>query len=184
MRDIRRTFCIFYFLYFLDTLFLYCDSKPCTHFWCVYIYIYIYIEVVITVSPISSYVVSFFSLCTCFLLIVYFCFTLRCRDEFCLKCFRNTGFQSFSCHILSSCKVFQELCYDRFYCIQQVSKVEWFMTSLICSFVCCGFVTDCQMERLLGHMWIMLGTYVNAELANPSFNKTHFICNWVDLECV
>ena len=31
--------------------------------------------------------------------------------------------------------------------------VEWFMTSLICSFVYCGFVTDCQRGRLLGHMW-------------------------------
>ena len=30
--------------------------------------------------------------------------------------------------------------------------VEWFMTSLICSFVCCGFVTDCQRGRLLGYM--------------------------------
>ena len=26
--------------------------------------------------------------------ILYFCFTLRCLDEFCLKCFRNTGCQS------------------------------------------------------------------------------------------
>ena len=26
--------------------------------------------------------------------IYYFCFTLRCLDEFCLKCFRNTGCQS------------------------------------------------------------------------------------------
>ena len=25
------------------------------------------------------------------------------------------------------------------------------MTSLICSFVCCGFVMDCQRGRLLGH---------------------------------
>ena len=40
------------------------------------------------------------------------------------------------------------------------------MTSLICSFVCCGFVTDCQRGRLLGHMCIMLGTYVN------------ILCNW------
>ena len=62
--------------------------------------------------PISSCVVSFLSLCTCFLLIVcnllYFCFTLRCRDKFCLKCFRNTGCQSLSSHELFSCKVFQE----------------------------------------------------------------------------
>ena len=40
--------------------------------------------------------------------IYYFCFTLRCCDEFCLKCFRNTVCQSLSCHRLSSCKVFQE----------------------------------------------------------------------------
>ena len=28
------------------------------------------------------------------------------------------------------------------------------------SFLCCGFVTDCQMERLLGHIWELLETYV------------------------
>ena len=37
---------------------------------CIYIYIYIYIEIVITVSPISLCVVSFLSLCTCFIFIV------------------------------------------------------------------------------------------------------------------
>ena len=41
--------------------------------------------------------------------ILYFCFTLRCHDKFCLKCFRNTGCQSLSCHELSSCKVFEEI---------------------------------------------------------------------------
>ena len=30
--------------------------------------------------------------------------------------------------------------------------VKWFTTSLVCSFVSCGFVTDCQRGRLLGHM--------------------------------
>ena len=40
--------------------------------------------------------------------IFYFCFTLRYLDEFCLKCFKNTGCQSLSCHELSSCKVFQD----------------------------------------------------------------------------
>ena len=37
MRDVVRTYCIFSFLYFLDTLFFHCDSKPCTHFLCLYI---------------------------------------------------------------------------------------------------------------------------------------------------
>ena len=32
--------------------------------------------------------------------------------------------------------------------------VEWFMISLLYSFVYCGFVIDCQRGRLLGHMWV------------------------------
>ena len=39
------------------------------------------------------------------------------------------------------------------------------MTSLICLFICCGFVMDCQRGRLLG-------TYVNIELANPLTKHT------------
>ena len=74
-----------------------------------YIYIYIYDDVCCS-SPISLCVVSFLSLCTCYLLYasLYFYFTLRCLDEFYLKCFRNIGYQSLSCHELSFCKVFQE----------------------------------------------------------------------------
>ena len=41
--------------------------------------------------------------------IYYFCFTQRCLDEFCSKCFRNIGCQKSTCHKLSFCKVFQEL---------------------------------------------------------------------------
>ena len=37
----------------------------------------------------------------------YFYFTLRCLDEFCLKCFKKIGYENLSCHELSSCKVFQ-----------------------------------------------------------------------------
>ena len=82
--------------------------------------------------------------------ILYFCFTLRCHDEFCVKCFKNTGCQSLFAINSLLAKFFKSLCYDRFYCIQQVSMS--FMTSLICSFVCCDFVMDCQRGRLLGHM--------------------------------
>ena len=73
--------------------------------------------------------------------IFYFRFTLRCHDEFCLKYFRNTGCQSLLTINSLLAKFFKSL------------WVEWFMTSIICSFVCCGFVTDYQRERLLGHMW-------------------------------
>ena len=116
MRDVVRTYVFFFFFFpILDTLFLHCDSKPCTH---LLIYIYIYRErerernVVITFFHLSLHVLFLFSLYAyaSYLLyaIFYFCFTLRCCDEFCLKYFRNTGCQSLSCHRLSSCKVFQE----------------------------------------------------------------------------
>ena len=49
-------------------------------------------------------------------------------------------------------------------------RVKWFMTSLICSFVSCGFVTDCQRWRLLGHMcFSCYRTYVM------------ILCNWLIL---
>ena len=58
-----RTLCIFSFLFFLDTLFLFCDSKPCTHFDIyIYIYIYISIEVVIIFFHLSFHVLFLFSL--------------------------------------------------------------------------------------------------------------------------
>ena len=107
-----RILCIFSFLSIIGTLFMYLRS--CNHIVIaklVLVYVYTF-EVVITIlSSISPCVVSFLSLYTYFLYlyaIYYFYFTQRCLDEFCLKCFRNTGCQSHSCHRLSSCKVFQE----------------------------------------------------------------------------
>ena len=100
----------FLYIFFIDTLFLLCDSKPCI---LIYIYIYIYILRLLLQFHLSLHVLFLFSLYAhaSYLLyaIFYFCFTLRCCDEFCLKCFRNTGCQSLSCHELSSCKVFEEI---------------------------------------------------------------------------
>ena len=85
--------------------------------------------------------------------ILYFCFTLRCLDEFYLKCFRKTGCQNLLCHELSSCKIFQEFVLGLDFII--LKKV---IMSLVIydfshtSFVCCGFVMDWQRGRLLGHM--------------------------------
>ena len=56
-----RIFCIFSFISFLDTLFLYCDIKPCILL-DIYIYIYIYIKVVITFFHLSLHVLFLFSL--------------------------------------------------------------------------------------------------------------------------
>ena len=128
-----------------------CDHIVIANFVLVYIYTF---DVVITVlSPISPCVVSFLSLYTCFLClyaIYYFYFTQRCLDEFCLKCFRNIGCQS----LLTIRIDFSRVCIRiDFIVFNKWIWVEWFMTSLICSFVCYGFVTDYQRGRLLGHMW-------------------------------
>ena len=75
MSDVMRIFMYFFsFLSFLDTLFMYLRS--CYHVMIanlVLIDIYIYIfEVVITVlSPIFTCVISFLSLCTYFLYLIY-----------------------------------------------------------------------------------------------------------------
>ena len=42
--------------------------------------------------------------------IYYFYFTQRCLDEFCLKCFRNTGYQSLLAINSLLAKFFKSLC--------------------------------------------------------------------------
>ena len=76
------------------------------------IYIYIYMWWCMSSSPTSTCVVSFLSLYTCFFLyaIYYFCFTLRYLDEFCLKCFRNTSYQSLLAINSLLAKFFKSLC--------------------------------------------------------------------------
>ena len=101
----------FSFLSLLDTLSLVywsCDHLVIAN---IVFILDIYLMKLLSCSPIFSCVVSFLSLYTCFLFtyaIFYFCFTLRCLDELCLKYFRNIGSQNLSCHELSSSKVFQE----------------------------------------------------------------------------
>ena len=150
MRDVVRFLCIFSFL----SLHLPHVYWSCDHF--TYIVLIFDLYLLIYVIHLSLHVLFLFSLYLhdSYILyaIYYFCFILRCNDEFCLKCFRNTGCQSLLTINSLLTKFFKSLCYDRFYCIQRV-WVEWFMTSLICSFVCCDFVMDYQMGRLLGHMW-------------------------------
>ena len=148
-----RILCIFFFLSFIDTLFLYIWS--CDHFY-TYIVLILFICGCMFLSPTLTCVVSFLSLYTCFLClyaIYYFCFTRRCLDDFCLKCFRKTSCQNLSYHELSSCKVFSRICVRiRCYCTQQVIMSLVIYDFSYTSFVCCDLVTDCQRGRLLRHM--------------------------------
>ena len=85
MSDVVRISCIFSFLSFIDTLFLY--FRSCDHFY-MYIVLILFICGCMFLSPTPTCVVSFLSLYTCFLYlyaIYYFFFTQRCLDEFCLK---------------------------------------------------------------------------------------------------
>ena len=101
-----------YFLFpsFRDTLFLHCDSKICT-----YDVIYIYIlRLLLHFFHLSLHVLFLFSLYAhdSYILyaIFYFCFTLRCCDEFCLKFFKNTGCQSLFTINFLLVKFFKSLC--------------------------------------------------------------------------
>ena len=106
------------------------DSKHCIYPWYIYIY-----DVIITFH-LSLHVLFLFSLYTqvsyFMYAILYFYFTLRCLDEFCLKYFRNTGCQNLSCHELSSYKVFQEFVLGLdFILFNKWVWVKWFMTCLM-----------------------------------------------------
>ena len=118
----------------------------------------LYIIDVCFLSPTLLCVVSFFSLYTCFLLFVcklLFLFHTKMPWWVSFKVFQKYRLSKSTCHKFSSCKVFQEFVLGLdFVVFNWWVWVEWFMTSLICSFVCCGFVTDCQRERLLGHIWV------------------------------
>ena len=105
-------FCIFFFLSILDTLFLlYIGLVAIWHTLYLYL-VYIYIDVCYF---------TYLSMCCLFSLFIhmflillyaiyYFCFTQRCRDEFCLKCFKNTGCQSLLAINSLLTKFFKSLC--------------------------------------------------------------------------
>ena len=103
---------MYLFLFFLFQIhyILYMGLMTIIDIHCTYI---LYILMYVFLWPILTYVVYFLSLCTCFLYlhaIYYFCFTQRCLDEFCLKCFRNTGCQSLLARNSLLAKIFKSLC--------------------------------------------------------------------------
>ena len=137
MRDVVRTYCIFSFLYFSNTLLLHCDSKPCTYVR--YIYIYIYWGCFYFLSPISSCVVSFLSLCTCFLYIVcnlLFLFHTKMMWWVLFKMFQkyklSKSFLPWKLFLQSFSRVYVRI---RFYCIQQV-RMSWVIYGFSHIFIC------------------------------------------------
>ena len=123
LRDVVRILCIFFFSSFLDTLFLY--MRSCDHLQTYIVLIFSCILMMYVFFHLPFHVLFLFSLYThasyLFVCNLLFCFTQRCLDEFCLKCFRNTSCQSLLVINSLLAKFFKSLCYDRFYCIQQVN---------------------------------------------------------------
>ena len=109
-RDVVRILCTFLFLIFSYIILLY-TSLVTIYLWHIlYLFLFNIYDDLCWYSPISQSVVSFLSLYTCFFMyaIIYFCFTLRWLDEFCLNFFRKTSCENLPCPKLSSCKFFQE----------------------------------------------------------------------------
>ena len=120
MRDIVRILCIFYFPSFIDTLFLYFRSCDLFFTYIVLIF-FIYIDVCFSFTyPLHVlFLFSLYAHASYYVYgIYYFCFIQRCLDDFCLKCFRNTGCQSLLAINSLLAKFCKSLCYDRLYCIQ------------------------------------------------------------------
>ena len=101
----------------------------------VFIYIYMMMYVVLHLSLkccfSSLFIHMFLYVCN-----LYFCFTLRCLDEFCLKCFRKTGCENLSCHKLSSCKVFQDFVLRLDLFCNSTSDYEFSDLRLLSWFIC------------------------------------------------
>ena len=123
LRAVMRILCIFSFLSFLDTLFLY--MRSCNQLQTYIVLIFSSILLIYVFFHLPFHVLFLFSLYThasyYLYAIYYFCFTQRCLDEFCLKCFKNTGCQSLFAINSLLAKFFKSLYQDRFYCIQQVN---------------------------------------------------------------
>ena len=102
--------------------------------------------------------------------IYYFCLTQRFLDEFCVKCFRNTGCQSLLTINSFLAKFFKSLYYDRFYCIQQVN-MSWVIYNFSHMFIyllwfCHGLPKGEIIRTYVIHL---LETYVTT------------LCNWLIL---
>ena len=138
-----------------------------TYIWFIYIYW-------CTLFHLSLYVLFLFFLYThgsyYLYAIYYFCFTQRCIDEFCLKCFRNTGCQSLLAINSLLVKFFKSLCWDRFYYIQQVN-MSWVIYEFSHMFICllwfCHGLPNGEIVRT--YVFHMLRIYVM------------ILCNWLIL---
>ena len=107
MGDVVRFSCIFFSFFYIYLMYMVFDHLT-------YIVLIFGLYLLIYVIHLSLHVLFLFSLYAHDSYIVYtiyyFCFTLRCRDEFCLKCFKNTSCQSLLAINSLLAKFFKTLC--------------------------------------------------------------------------
>ena len=113
LRDVVRILCIFSFLFFLRYFILVHEVLwPFIDIHCTYSPFYIVDVCFFFHLPFHAlFLFSLYTQSSYYLYaIYYFCFTQRCLDEFCLKCFRNTGCQSLLAINSLLAKFFKSLC--------------------------------------------------------------------------
>ena len=102
-----------FFSFFLDTLFLYmrsCDHLL-TYIVLIFLFILMYVLFFFYLPLHVLFLSSLYAHASYYLYtIYYFCFTQRCLNEFCLKCFRNTSCQSLFVINSLLAKFFKSLC--------------------------------------------------------------------------
>ena len=81
------------FLFFLFDIYLFLYLRSCDHYWHTLYLFSLYVDVCFFHLSLHVLFLLFLYTHDSYYLyaIYYFCFTQRCLDEFCLKCFRNTG---------------------------------------------------------------------------------------------
>ena len=109
----------------------------CDHYWHTLYLFSLYVDICFFHLPLHVLFLFFLYTHASYYLyaIYYFYFTQRCLDKFCLKCFRSTSCQSLLAINSLLAKFFKSSCYDRFYCIQQVS-VSWVIYVFSYMFIC------------------------------------------------
>ena len=109
MRDVVRFLCIFFLFLLLHLPHVYWSCDHLT-----YIVLIFGLYLLVYVIYLSLHMLFLFSLYAhnSYILyaIYYFCFTLRYRDELCLKCFRNTSCESLLAINSLLAKFFKSLC--------------------------------------------------------------------------
>ena len=136
--------------YFLLLVLRSCDHVyiHCAYLW--YIYIYMMMYVFFTCLYICCFFFIFIHMFLIFVCNLFFLSHTKMPWWVLFKVFQKYRLSKSSLSWTLFLQSFSRVCVRiDFIVFNKWVWVKWFMSSLICSFVCCSFVTDCQRGRLL-----------------------------------